>query len=243
MAKREREAETPDTTSLQAAIGHSFRRPQLLLDALTHTSYVAEHPGPDVVSNERLEFLGDAVLGLIASDLLYKQFPSASEGELTPLRAALVSLPPLAVLARRVGLGLYLRLGRGEDISGGRERESLLGRAMEALIGALYLDGGIKAARRFLEPLLTAELERVAAGPGTRDAKSLLQERAQARLGITPTYQVILTEGPSNAPHFVVEARLGELVIGRGEGGNKRQAEQAAAREALEDDGWAAPGE
>ncbi|HEU5438642.1 MAG TPA: ribonuclease III [Ktedonobacterales bacterium] len=243
MAKRERETQIPDMTALQAAIGHSFRHPQVLLDALTHTSYVAEHPGPGVVSNERLEFLGDAVLGLIASDLLYRQYPSASEGELTPLRAALVSLPPLAALARRVGLGPYLRLGRGEEVSGGRERESVLGRAMEALIGALYLDGGIKAARRFLEPLLMAELERVAAGPGTRDAKSLLQERAQARLGITPTYHVLLTEGPSNAPRFVVEARLGELVVGRGEGGSKRQAEQAAARAALDDEGWAAPGE
>ena len=241
MAKRERLEEVPDTAALQGAIGHPFRRPQLLLDALTHTSFAAEHPAPSVVSNERLEFLGDAVLGMIASDLLYRQFPQAPEGELTPLRAALVSLPALATLARRVGLGPVLRLGHGEEVTGGRGRESVLGRAMEALIGAVYVDGGITAARRMLEPLLAAELSVVMAGQGTKDAKSRLQERAQEQLGITPTYQVIAAEGPSNAPRFIIEARLGELVIGRGEGGSKRQAEQAAARAALEDEGWAAP--
>lgn len=229
----------PDPDALAATLGHDFRRPRLLIDALTHTSYAAEHPAPDVVSNERLEFLGDAVLGLIASDLLYARFPAAPEGELTNLRAALVRASALTDLARRIDLGPYLRLGRGEETTGGRERELLLARAMEAVIGALYLDGGMRAARRFLEPLLGRELEDVLAQREMKDAKSLLQERAQARLGITPTYRVAAEEGPSHARTFVVEALVGEHVIGRGEGRSKRQAEQAAARNALRDEGWA----
>ncbi|HEX6799817.1 MAG TPA: ribonuclease III [Ktedonobacterales bacterium] len=228
-----------DPDVLAATLGHPFRRPQLLLDALTHTSYAAEHPARNVVSNERLEFLGDAVLGLIASDLLYARFPAAPEGELTTLRAALVRASALADLARRIDLGPYLRLGRGEEVTGGRERDLLLARAMEAVIGALYLDGGIRATRRFLEPLLKGELEGVLAQRRVKDAKSLLQERAQAQLGITPTYRVVAEEGPSNARTFVVEALVGEHAIGRGEGRSKRQAEQAAAEAALQDEGWA----
>lgn len=228
----------PELDALAATLGYRFRRPGLLLDALTHTSYAAEHPALEVVSNERLEFLGDAVLGLIASDQLYARFPAAPEGELTTLRAALVRASALADLARRVDLGPYLRLGRGEETTGGRERELLLARAMEAVIGALYLDGGMRAARRFLEPLLSRELEGALAQREVKDAKSLLQERAQAQLGITPTYRVAAEEGPSHARRFVVEALVGEHVIGRGEGSSKRQAEQAAARNALEDEGW-----
>lgn len=229
----------PDPDALATTLGHIFRRRQVLLDALTHTSYAAEHPAPGVVSNERLEFLGDAVLGLIASDLLYARFPAAPEGELSNLRAALVRASALADLARRVDLGPHLRLGRGEEATGGRERELLLARAMEAVIGALYLDGGMRAARRFLEPLLSHEVEGVLAQRNVKDAKSLLQERAQAQLGITPTYRVVAEEGPSHARTFVVEALVGEHVIGRGEGRSKRHAEQAAAQNALEDEGWA----
>ncbi len=229
----------PDLDTLASTLGRRFRRPRLLLDALTHTSYAAEHPAPDVVSNERMEFLGDAVLAMIASDLLYARFPAAPEGELTNLRAALVRASALADLARSVNLGPHLRLGRGEETTGGRGRELLLARAMEAVIGALYLDGGMRAARQFLEPLLTHELEGVLKQREVKDAKSLLQERAQARLGITPTYRVVAEEGPSHARTFVVEALVGEHVIGRGEGRSKRQAEQSAAQNALQDEGWA----
>jgi ribonuclease-3 len=228
----------PDLDALTVRLGHSFRQPRLLLDALTHTSYAAEHAASDVVSNERLEFLGDAVLGLIASALLYSRLPAAPEGRLTGLRAELVRASTLANLARHIQLGPHLRLGRGEETTGGRERELLLARAMEAVIGALYLDGGMRAARHFLEPLLQSELESIQGQREVKDAKSLLQEHAQAQLGITPTYRVVIEEGPAHARRFVVEALVGEHVAGRGEGSSKRQAEQAAASAALRDEGW-----
>jgi ribonuclease III len=224
--------------SLEAAIGVTFTKRSLLLDALTHRSYVYEHAAPDVVSNERLEFLGDAVLSIIASDLLYRRFPKASEGELTNLRASLVRASTLAALARDLSLGVYLRLGRGEEITGGRTRELLLARAMEALIGAVYLDGGIQVTRAFLEPHLRAELASVKSSRQLKDDKSLLQEAAQAQLGVTPHYHLVSHSGPSHDRTFVVEVQLGERVVGRGEGSSKRQAEQASARAALADGGW-----
>jgi ribonuclease-3 len=228
---------------LEVALGHTFANRQLLLDALTHRSYAYEFAAPDVVSNERLEFLGDAALGLIASDLLFADHPQASEGELTNLRAALVRASTLAGFARQVALAPHLRLGRGEDATGGRARELLLARAFEALVGAVYQDGGLAATTRVLEPLLRGELERVTARRSIKDSKSLLQEKAQARLGITPIYRVISQEGPSNEPTFVVEVLLGALVAGRGEGRNKRLAEQQAAAAALQDPGWDMPPE
>ncbi|MFI5273281.1 MAG: ribonuclease III [Ktedonobacterales bacterium] len=228
----------PDLAPLEASIGHRFATRQLLLDALTHRSYAYEYAAPDVVSNERLEFLGDAVLGLIASDLLYARFPQAPEGELTTLRAALVRASALATLARAVELGPYLRLGRGEETTGGRERELLLARAMEALIGAVYRDAGLETTRQMLDPLLDGELARVLAQRQMKDDKSLLQERAQAHLGVTPVYRVAAEEGPSHNRSFTVEVLLGERVIGSGLGRSKRQAEQAAAHDALRDEGW-----
>jgi ribonuclease III len=236
-------ADPQSLTQLEAALGHTFANRQLLLDALTHRSYAYEFAAPDVVSNERLEFLGDAALGLIASDLLFADYPRASEGELTNLRAALVRASALAGFARQVALAPHLRLGRGEDATGGRARELLLARAFEALVGAVYQDGGIVTARQVLEPLLRGELARVTARRSIKDDKSLLQEKAQASLGITPIYQVVSQEGPSNEPTFVVEVLLGELVAGRGEGRNKRQAEQQAAAAALQDPGWDEPPE
>jgi ribonuclease-3 len=199
---------------------------------------VYEHAAPSVVSNERLEFLGDAVLSIIASNLLYRAFPKASEGELTNLRASLVRASALATMARDLPLGPYLRLGRGEEVTGGRTRELLLARAMEALIGAIYLDAGMAATRSFLEPRLSSELARVRTKRQLKDNKSLLQEVAQAQLGITPTYRLVEQSGPSHERTFVVEVLLGERIAGRGEGASKRQAEQAAARTALADDGW-----
>jgi ribonuclease-3 len=227
-------------SQLEVAVGHTFANRQLLLDALTHRSYAYEFAGPGVVSNERLEFLGDAVLGMITSDLLYAAFPLASEGELTNLRAALVRASTLASFARQGALGPHVRLGRGEDATGGRERDLLLARAFEALIGAVYLDGGMDAARTVLEPRLRAELRQVTAQHSIKDSKSLLQELAQARLGITPVYRVINATGPSHERTFAVEVVLGELVAGRGEGRSKRLAEQRAAAAALQDEGWAA---
>jgi ribonuclease-3 len=228
-------------SQLEAALGHTFASRQLLLDALTHRSYAYEFAAPNVVSNERLEFLGDAALGLIASDLLFADYPQASEGELTNLRTALVRASALAGFTRQVALAPHLRLGRGEDATGGRARELLLARAFEALVGAVYQDGGIIAARQVLEPLLRGELVHVTAQRSIKDAKSLLQEKSQASLGITPMYRVVSQAGPSNEPTFAVEVLLGELVAGHGEGRSKRQAEQQAAAAALQDPGWDRP--
>jgi len=231
-------ADPAGLADLEARIGHRFKSRQLLLDALTHRSYAYENAAPGVVHNERLEFLGDAVLQLLSSDLLYRRSPKASEGDLSSLRAALVRASTLAGFARQIGLGPYLRLGRGEETTGGRDRDLLIASAFEAILGALYLDGGPRAARVFVAPLLRDEIERVTASKQLKDDKSLLQELAQARLGITPTYAVVSQEGPSHDRTFVVEVHLGDLIAARGEGHSKRQAEQAAARSALADEGW-----
>lgn len=224
--------------SFQETLGYTFRSRQLLLDALTHRSYAFEYAAPNVMSNERLEFLGDAVLGLLSSDLLYTRFSKATEGELTALRVTLVRASTLAAFARHLALGPHLRLGRGEESTGGRERELLLSRACEALIGALYLDGGMRTVKRVIEPLLVEALQRVVEQRQIKDDKSLLQELAQAQLGVTPTYRVISESGPSHDKTFVVEVLLGEFAAARGEGRSKRQAEQMAARNALADEGW-----
>jgi ribonuclease-3 len=237
-----REQAGPDAlAALERALGHTFARRQLLLDALTHRSYAYEFAGPGVVSNERLEFLGDAVLALVASDLLFAEYPDADEGALTQYRAALVRASTLARFAEQLDLGARLRLGRGEEATGGRTRELLLASAFEAVVGALYLDGGLPLARGFLEPLLGHEIAQIDRGGGRqqiKDDKSLLQELAQGELGVTPRYQVVGESGPSHERVFTVEVLLGEHVAGRGEGRSKRQAEQDAAHNALADPGW-----
>jgi ribonuclease-3 len=227
--------------TLEATLGHTFESRQILLDALTHSSYAYEFAGPGVVSNERLEFLGDAALALVSADMLYRLYPDAPEGDLTHLRAALVRASTLAILARRMNLGPLLRLGRGEDATGGRDRDLLIASAFEAVLGALYLDAGLEVARAWLEPLLREEADRVVAQQRVKDAKSQLQELAQARLSITPHYEIVSEEGPAHERHFTVHALLGDLVIGVGQGRAKREAEQAAAAAALADPGWSEP--
>src|SRR5579884_831733 len=221
--------EAQSLTALEAATGHTFANRQFLIDALTHRSYAYEFAGPGVVSNERLEFLGDAVIALVASDLLFAQFPAADEGALTQYRAALVRASTLAHFAEELHLGTYLRLGHGEEATGGRTRQLLLASAFEAVIGALYLDGRMPVVRRFLEPVLASAIERISQGGGQRqikDDKSLLQELAQGELGVTPRYRVVAESGPSHERTFEVEVLLGEMVAARGEGHSKRQAEQ-----------------
>src|SRR6185437_11835890 len=200
-----------------------------------------EFAAPGVASNERLEFLGDAVLALVSADQLYQQRPEAQEGDLTQLRAALVRASTLADFARRIPLGPYLRLGRGEEATGGRDRETLIASAFEAVIGALYLDAGLAAAQDYLLPLLRAEAANAVQQRRVKDDKSLLQELAQGQLSVTPRYVVVNQEGPSHDRIFSVEALVGEVVIGRGQGHSKREAEQAAAHAALQDPGWTAP--
>jgi ribonuclease-3 len=226
--------------ALQRNIGYAFARPALLLDALTHRSFVHEYAAPDVVSNERLEFLGDAALALVSADLLFRAAPEATEGDLSAVRAALVRASTLATLARQLALGEYLRLGRGEEATGGRRRDLLLASAFEAVLGAVFLDGGLPAAQAFLEPRLALLARDLLAFGRVKDDKSLLQERAQAQLGITPTYHVVEATGPAHQPSFTVEVRLGERALARGSGRSKRQAERVAAQEALADPGWLA---
>lgn len=212
----------------------AFKDPRLLERALTHSSYANEHPEEQLADNERLEFLGDAVLDFIAGAWLFEQFPEYDEGRLTNVRAALVRVSTLAKFAQQIGLPERLRLGKGEIDTGGRERASILGNAFEALLGALYLDQGIEAVRSFVVPLLAQATPEIMQAKLDRDAKSRLQEWSQGALGITPRYKLIATEGPDHAKTFTVEVRLGDRVAGIGRGSSKQMAEQLAARDALE---------
>ena len=224
---------------LEATLGYTFNQRQLLVDALTHRSYLNEAGrGNDVISNERLEFLGDAVLALVSAELVYRERPTEPEGQLTQLRVALVRTTTLANFARDLHLGAYLRLGRSEAVLGGRDRESVIAASFEAVLGAIYLDGGLAASQRFLDPLLRAALALATAQQSIKDAKSRLQELAQGRLGVTPRYRMVSAEGPSHDRRFVAEVLLGEYVAAQGKGRSKQQAEQEAAAHALEDPGW-----
>jgi ribonuclease-3 len=227
-----------DWHPLEKRIGWRFHQHQLLLEALTHRSYVYEKPAPGLKHNERLEFLGDAILAFLSADYLFQAYPALSEGELTTTRAALVKTTTLADFARRLQLGEYLRMGRGEERTGGRSRDALLAAAFEALLGAIYLDNGLDMARQFVLPFLEEEARPIVSGGRFKDNKTLLQELAQAHLGITPTYRVIAEEGPAHSRSYTVEVVLGENPAGRGQGRNKQGAEQEAALQALEASGW-----
>ena len=211
----------------------SFRDPTLLQRALTHRSYLNEHPELPSEDNERLEFLGDAVLDFVVGDWLYRHFPQFAEGRLTSIRAAVVRMETLSEFANRLVLGDHLRLGKGEAESGGRARQSLLADAFEAVIGALYLDQGLAAVQQWLEPILTAEIDPILSEQRDRDPKSTLQEWSQADRNITPRYHTINETGPDHAKSFTVEVYLGRESIGRGEGPSKQLAAQAAAADAL----------
>jgi len=215
-------------------IGVTFSDPDLLQQSLYHRSYLNEAPDREIESNERLEFLGDAVLGLIVSEKLYRDYPILSEGHLSQIRALLVRWDALAQAAQRIDLGSYLVLGRGEELSGGRNRPSNLAGAFEALIGAAFLDGGMTKARKLVLRLLKVDFEEIAARGATADSKSELQHVAQTRWHQIPDYKLISSEGPDHAKLFTVEVSVGEQVLGRGQGRNKKQAELNAARQALE---------
>ena len=209
-------------------IGHRFDDPDLLELALTHRSWCAEHPGSS--SNERLEFLGDAVLGLVVARRLYSRFGAWSEGDLAKTRASLVKSATLAEVGRFIDLGEQLRLGRGEAATGGRDKTSILGDAVEALIAAVYLDGGIDAADELVGRLLGPRLEEAADHPGPADYKTGLQELA-ARLGLSPPVYEVTASGPPHAPRFEAEVRTG-TATGVGAGSTKKDAEQQAAEAA-----------
>jgi ribonuclease-3 len=220
---------------VQANLGYTFRQPMLLRLALTHPSYAHEHPeeGGEEHHNQRLEFLGDAVLDFLVAAWLYKDYPDFPEGPLTRLRATLVRTSTLARLARSLGIGAALRLGHGEAESGGRERLANLCDALEAMVGALYLDGGLEVVWSRLEVWFAQEAEAILEADSHVDAKSRLQEWAQAEHGITPTYRITAEEGPDHAKMFTAQVLLVEDKVGEGVGTSKRAAEQAAARQAL----------
>jgi ribonuclease III len=223
--------EQEGTALLEARLGHTFADRALLRYALTHRS--ASQEGADAASYERLEFLGDAVLGALAAEWLYRQLAEDDEGELSKVKSYLVSEPVLAAFAVELELGPLLRLGVGEERSGGRAKPSLLADALEALIGALYLDGGLERTRTFVAPLLRAGLDAWNGGAAQRDAKTALQERLQAAGGEPPEYRLVATSGPDHQKRFVVECWAEGRLLGRGEGSSKKRAEQAAAAAAL----------
>ncbi|MDP1570230.1 MAG: ribonuclease III [Vicinamibacterales bacterium] len=220
--------------ALEARLGYRFRDRGLLEHALTHRSKAAEDPSGGVVDNESLEFLGDAVLGFAVADLLCREFPDSREGYKSKVKSAVVSTASLAEGARRLGLGDHLILGRGEEKTGGRKKPALLADTYEALIAAIYLDGGLVPARAFIEREI-GPLIRDARGPGyvNRDYKSTLQERLQTRGGPLPSYRIAAEIGPDHVKQFHVEVRVGDEVIAEGVGRTKKDAEQEAARAAL----------
>ena len=223
-----------DLNKLQQTIEIDFNSPELLDNAFVHRSYLNEHVGFEMESNERLEFLGDAVLELLTSEKLYHSYPERPEGDLTSFRAALVCTKSLAAEAGRLGLGEHLYLSRGEEDSGGRNREYILANTFEALLGAIYLDSDFETCRKFLEKNLFYKIEEIVQNEKYRDAKSTFQEITQEEVGITPTYQVLDEWGPDHAKHFKMGAFLGDKQVGVGEGNSKQEGEQEAAKNALE---------
>jgi ribonuclease-3 len=222
-----------DLRELEGRLGVRFDDYSLLSRALTHRSYLNEHPGASLADNERLEFLGDAVIDFIVAAYLYHRMPEVDEGELTSLRAALVRSEALAQLAREVGLGEHLRLGYGEAENGGRERTPILCAAFEAVVGAVYLDQGPDVARALVERLVEPALEEILARQLHKDAKSEFQVWAQGRYNITPHYRVASSEGPDHAKTFSVQVLVGDRVWGEGDGRSKQTAAQAAAAAAM----------
>lgn len=222
-----------DINSFQKQINIQFQDEELLIRALTHRSFANEQEGDDIQDNERLEFLGDAVLDFITTGILYEYYPQMPEGELTRLRSALVRTETLADLARDCNLGEVLRMGKGEESSGGRERRNILCDAFEALLAAIYLDQGLERVRDFVLPLLREKMEYILKESLHIDARSTFQEWSQAVRNITPVYRVVDESGPDHEKEFLVEVLLEEEVAGEGSGRSKQSAAQSAAREAL----------
>lgn len=229
MNKKQGTLEEGAPQDVAASLRSLFSDYRLFTRALTHRSYLNEHPEA-LEDNERLEFLGDAVLDFLVGAWLYNRFPEMAEGSLTRLRAALVGNDQLARFARQIGLGEVMLLGRGEGESGGRERTALLGATFEALVGALYLDRGIPAVMRFVEPLLESATSQILLGRKDLDPKSLLQEWAQSQGLGTPFYQTISASGPDHAKVYEVEVVVQGKVLGRGAGHSKQSAAKSAAR-------------
>jgi ribonuclease-3 len=227
-----------DFNTFQEKLGLEFNEPDLLRQAFTHRSYLNEHRGEVKGHNERLEFLGDAVLELIATHFLYEKFPAQTEGDLTAYRAALVNAVTCAEVAQDLGMNDYLLLSRGEAKDTGRARGILLANAFEALVGAIYLDQGYDAAKEFISTYLFPKIDNIIQKKLWLDAKSSLQEKIQDVEGVTPSYAVLREWGPDHDKHFVVGVHIKDKLLAQGEGKSKQEAEQDAARAALAARGW-----
>ncbi len=228
----------PDFSTFAKQLGLSFNNLDLLIEALTHRSYLNEHRDYTGAHNERLEFLGDAVLELAATDFLFKKFPAKPEGELTAYRAALVNTVSLAESAQALGINDYLLLSKGESKDTGRARDVILADVFEAIIGAIYLDSGYEAAEAFIAKNLYTKIDDVIAKRSYQDAKSRFQELAQEKRGVTPNYETLSEVGPDHNKRFTVGVFIGASEIARGEGASKQEAEQSAAQNALNKTGW-----
>jgi ribonuclease-3 len=227
----------PEFRPLQEALAYTFEDPALLRRALTHPSYVNEHPEEER-DNQRLEFLGDAVIDFVAAAWVYGTYTGFAEGRMTRLRAALVRTETLARLARDLKIGDALLLGHGEEEAGGRFRKPNLCDAFEAVVGAIFLDGGMEAARSFVEPLLAPVAQATLARASDQDAKSRLQEWSQGERKVTPRYRIVAERGPDHAKVFEAQVLLEDEVVGQGTGRSKQAAEQDAAEAALESLAW-----
>jgi len=215
-----------------------FKDKSLLEQAFIHRSYINENPGTNLSHNERLEFLGDAVLELIVTDFLYKKYPNYTEGELTALRSALVNAVIISEIAAEIGMNDYLLLSKGENKDKGKARSYILANTFEAYVGALYLDQGIEVVDKFINKYLLPKTEEIVLKKLWRDAKSLVQERAQEFLNITPAYKVLSESGPDHDKHFTLGIFFGPNLIAEGKGQSKQEAEQRAAETALKVKNW-----
>lgn len=227
-----------DFSKLEKKIGLKFKKKDLLTQAFCHRSYLNENPDANLENNERLEFLGDAVLELIVTEYLFEKYPKKSEGELTNWRAALVNAKMLSEIAQELGFNDYLLLSKGEAKEMGKARQYILANTFEALVGAAYLDSGYNKCRDFLRKNLIVKLPEIIEKGLFKDAKSRFQEEAQERTGITPAYKVIKEWGPDHAKHFIIGVFLNNELVADGEGSSKQEAELEAAKNALEAKGW-----
>lgn len=217
---------------LEVAIGYRFNNISLLQNALAHSSYANERWHDSLKSNERLEFLGDSILGMVTAEYLYRNFPNRPEGDLTRMRADMVCERSLAVAAEKIGLGKHLLLGNGEEIGGGRQRDSILADAVESVIAACFLDGGMEAARQFINTFVLTEIPTQKLR--NTDHKTALQELVQQKKNQTLSYALVGESGPDHDKQFVVEVSLNGKVVGKGIGSSKKRAEQDAAKAAIE---------
>ena len=227
-----------DFSKFEEGAGVTFKDKSLLKQAFTHRSYINENKTSGLEHNERLEFLGDAVLELVTTEYLYKKYRNLDEGSLTSLRSALVNADTCALVATKLGANDFLLLSRGESKDSGRARQYILANTLEAVIGALYLDQGFEAAEKFILDNVTPLSDEIVERGTWIDAKSLFQTRAQEHEGVTPTYKTLKESGPDHDKHFTVGVYLKKELVGEGEGKSKQDAEQGAARNALKEKGW-----